>query len=806
VKKKSSVRLAIAASIVGFSVTSPQVILAASMLEEVIVTAQGREQNLSDVPVSVSVLSGETLNNFGVTSLQDVSERMPNVTIAAGPFDLINIRGVGSGNNGGFQQSVGTFVDGIYRSRSRGIHAALFDLERVEVLKGPQSTFFGANSVAGAISITTRKPGNEVDANASVLVGTDGEYNVELAGDLPVSDELSLRFAGRTNGMDGYLKTSQGDAPNRDAMQFRFSAAYNPSDTFSSDFRVDYSESETEGALAYQLVGCPVPDGFPSGTACSLALLNNNGVIEDKLDENSDTGLDFIDFEFFEIAWTNTFDIGASSQLIFKTGYYDHDSKARFTGIPFPNAPQAPLPPFLGGLPGVIDPFPLNLNEEYDQFSQEIRFQSDTGGKFDYMVGAYYSKADLYYENVPGFFFNDFGFLAANVVLPGFLANAPADVVAATQPLWSTHTIAPGDLFAGLLTNTAEDTTYSAFLAFTFRPMDDLTINLGGRYTEFEKKANRVSIFGRTDGNLSSFVPLNVADDFVLRLTLGGTPADFSPNTRTDSDFMPSLSVQYDFNDSVMGYASFSEGFKAGGFSAANDPGQFEPEFVDAYELGIKGSFMEGRLQANFTYFLNEYKDLQEASVVAQGVTLVSVVRNAAESESSGFEFDGGFIVNDMLSFTANVALLTSEYKNFPNAACNMRQAIEAGGSAEPCLQDLDGKKRAYSPEWSGNVSARLTLPVKSFELTIEPSVYFTDDLFLSAEADPWLAQEAYSKIDLRIALTPDDEKWSVAFIGKNLNDEITASAAAAVTNSDGSGRFIADRGRSFAIQLTMGL
>ena len=152
-------------------------------LEDITVTAQGREQSLDDVPVSVSVVVGENLDNFSINSLEDVAVRLPNVNIATAPFDSLNIRGVGSGTNGGFQQSVGVFVDGIYHGRNKSSQIALFDIDRVEVLKGPQTTFFGANSIAGALNITTRTPGDAFDYNISALYGTDGEYNLE--GDLP---------------------------------------------------------------------------------------------------------------------------------------------------------------------------------------------------------------------------------------------------------------------------------------------------------------------------------------------------------------------------------------------------------------------------------------------------------------------------------------------------------------------------------------------------------------------------------------------------------------------------------------------
>ena len=163
---------------------------------DIIVTAQRREQRQQDVPVSVTVVGGETLARESLLDLADVADRQANVRITPGPFDQLNIRGVGSSNNTGFEQSVATFVDGVYRSRPRAIRAALFDVERVEILKGPQTTFFGNNAIAGALNITTRKPGSSFEANATALYGSHEEYNLEAGLTVPVADSLSFRWRG----------------------------------------------------------------------------------------------------------------------------------------------------------------------------------------------------------------------------------------------------------------------------------------------------------------------------------------------------------------------------------------------------------------------------------------------------------------------------------------------------------------------------------------------------------------------------------------------------------------------------------
>lgn len=758
-------------------------------LEEITVTAQRKEERLKDVPIAVSVLSGERMDDFGITSFQDVSEHLPNVNIVTGPTDYLNIRGVGSSTNLGFEQSVGTFVDGIYHSRARSSQVSLFDISRVEVLRGPQTLFFGANSIAGALNITTRRPGDAFGYNLSALYGTDDEYRLGVGMDIPLTDMLNIRIAGRISGMDGYIDTPQGDAPNRDNKQGRIYLAWEPSDSYQSDLRVDYGTSKSKGGLAYQLVGCPAPDGFV-GVGCANFLANNNGVIDDKLDYHSDTALGYLNFDFNEFVWTNTFTIGESSSLILKTGYYKHDSLSLFTGAPFPspNTGASGLPPFLGQLPGTIDPAPIHIDEKFDQFSQEIRLQSNTGSFFDYMVGAYYSKSNTSFHNYLGFFFMDFGFLTS--------INIPTTLIP--------HDIIPGDIIGGGVGAEAEDETKSVFAAFNFRPTDRLTVNLGGRFTRFEKLANRRYYFSRVDGNLDNWEEMNDASQTAFNLITGGDSSNFSPNSRIDDDFMPTLSIQYDITDSVMGYASYSQGFKAGGYSYANIPVTFDPEYVDSYEVGLKGFFMNYRLFAGINYFYNKYDDLQETAVMASGATFISVVRNAASSLSKGFEVDTTLLISDNLMFKANLATLNSKNESFPNGACTMQQQIAPGGSNVSCIQDLSGKDRGFSPSYSGNISAEYDLYIGSYKMRITPSVFFTDGFYLSSEADPWLYQDSYTKFNLRVSLSPSDEKWEVALIGKNLNDETTSSLAHSVFGSDGSARYIVGRPLSVALQFTI--
>lgn len=393
----------------------------------------------------------------------------------------------------------------------------------------------------------------------------------------------------------------------------------------------------------------------------------------------------------------------------------------------------------------------------------------------------------------------------------------------------------PGDHVSALLSNKQESETISAFGAVTLRPIDDLRINLGGRWSQIKKYATRLSERGTTDDLAEgTFVPYNADTQLLLNTLLLGDSQNFgggnAPGRRTDRDFMPSASIQYDVTPDIMLYGSYAEGFKAGGFSTANDSSSFDPEYVQAFEIGAKGITLDGDLSFGFSVFRNNFDDLQETVVqnllidIGGGntvSTINSVVRNVASSRSQGVELDLTLEVNEFLSFSTSVAYLDVKYLSYENAPCSQfQQASQAqdaqgnlvfDGSGAPVslcaqmggTQDLSGKRRAYAPEWSGNVAANLTYPVNdSLTVKFSPVLYFKSEHFLSAEADPLLSQDGFAKLDARLALS-SEAGWDLAVIGRNLTDKLTGSFASAVTGANGSTRYLVERPRSFAVQLS---
>lgn len=736
----------------------------------VVVTAQRREQREIDVPVSVTVADGEWIADNNINGLIDLSTRLPSVNIASAPgVTFLNIRGVGSGNNGGFEQAVGTFVDGLYRGRSRAAQAALFDVERVEVLRGPQTTFFGNNVIAGALNITTRKPEFEFGVNASVLYApTDGEYSTELGLNVPLSDELAIRVAGKLFGMDGYSYNEflDRDEPRQRDGIGRVSVRWEPSEAWSTNFRVDYGKMNDD--LAVETVNCPGdPIYGPTGGTCARYLGAGFPPIGDIDYESRNFGGTF-DYEFTELALDNDYDLGFAI-LTSTTGYFKHDAQNVADGAPLG------LPGFFG----IETTQVINLAEELEQFSQEIRLTSDTGGFLEYMVGAYYSHENL----------NSFQHVG--------LYQAPFGVIIGPPLAPNAH--------VSLRVRFLQDTdNWSVFSSVTANLTEQLALDIGARYSHVTKDILRDFTVGEggpipDDG---AFTPYSPAQQAAAAAFFNGDFGNYADPKRVDDRFMPSAKLTYKITPNSMVYFSFTKGFKAGGFAQAPSLVEFDEETVNAYELGYKASLFDGAVYTAITLFRSDYKDLQEATQrLVNGVTF-QTIDNAAGSRSQGVELSFNAKLSPNLSLRGDVSYLDAAYVDFPMAPCTVLQGVQIGGN---CFQDQSGNERGFAPEFSGGVGLSYAQPIfNDVELRIDPFVYFTSDFYQAATSDPLFEQPGYAKIDLRVGLGPEDRRWELAMVGKNLTDKATASFRNQIAGAPGSMWLNPERPRSLAVQASL--
>jgi iron complex outermembrane receptor protein len=743
---------------------------------DIVVTAQRRSQRLQDVPVAASVISGDFVMKQGIRDLTDLSTRLPGLKLGASTqSDFLSIRGISSGNAAGFEQAVGTFVDGVYRGRSRSARASLFDIERVEVLKGPQTTFFGNNTIAGALNITSRKPSHTFGYNANALYSpSDGEYNLEAGVTGPVTDTLSARVAAKFSGMNGYIYNSYTgeDGPHLRDFVGRISLLWEPTDTFTSNLRFDHARNRDRSTYNAELLDCPPPAPFAGPRGGCAAYINQYGLanVEDEANYRAATGPSNFRLNLSEFAWTNELMIGEHS-LTALTSYFNQGART------FISAQAVPV----AGLGGTVNANAYTTYEDYESFSQELRLQSPTGGFLEYMLGAYYLHGKLDMESYPATYGSTVGAAGAPVT------NAATPIV-------------------GVRNMDQTENTISVFASATVNFTERLKLNLGARFTNVHKKATR-----SVQAGIGLYIPdrdyIRVPADVEARLltALGFSMAPFTDPDTTYRDFMPSASLQYKLNSQITTYASYTEGFLAGGYTDTPTPQQFGAEHVKAYEIGIKGTALDRDITFNIDAFLSNYDDLQESFSFVSPIPpflSVSTVANVAKARSKGIEFNGTYRATDWLNFNADFAYMSTRFLRYPGAPCTGAQIVQLGGT---CTQDLSGRPRILSPKFAGVVGATITAPVgNDFTVGMNPQLYHSSSYFLNGSLDPQLKQRAYQKIDLRLDFGPADRHWEIAILGKNLTNKLSTTVGTTVAGSAGSVQIIPERARSIAISLTV--
>lgn len=743
---------------------------------DIIVTAQRREQRLQDVPVAVSVTTGAQISNLGIRDLQDLATRLPAVKISSQVVSsTINIRGVGSGQNVGFEQSVGTFVDGVYRGRSRSSQAGLFDVERVEVLKGPQSIFFGNNTIAGALNITTRKPGDHFGYNARTSYApSDDEYLLEAGVDLPVTPTLAVRLAGRASGMNGYIAnqfTGSTDPHLRDLIG-RVALRWTPTTNFESNFRFDRLHNRDTGTFSPDIRNCPPTAAYGVARgACAAYLALKGGVIDNQVDFRSDVGPSGFRLDLSEGVWTNRLDLGPVS-LNSITSYYDQHSATY-------NQSQPLAVPGVGTAPSRA---PFQELEHDTAFSQELRLESNSAGPVQYVAGLYYAKAHVVADDYTGVF-------------------AVPSVGAAGAPVTSAAT--PVVLYRNF---NQHETDRSAFGQLTVTIAPPLKLAVGVRYTNVNKRAFRDEFAGTTTAPIPGpdFTQFDPATQLKVMAAGGVSKANYAQPNRDYNKFMPSANLQLKLTPTINTYASYSKGFKAGGYAVTGNPFQFDSESANAFEIGSKGSLLNRRLFFALDGFYTKYNNLQEAiATFNSSGQVVASVGNAAQSTSKGIELSLSYQHSSYVSVGFEGSYLVSRYNSYPNGQCTALQLLLAPGGR--CVQDLSGRTRPFAPRFSGAFNASLGAPVgDDLAVRFEPSLYVTAGYYTDPTIDQLAYQPHYAVADLRISFGRQDRHWELALIGKNLNQSKVSDATRPFGGSPGTQIVVLNRARSVAISLSI--
>ncbi|BFM15323.1 TonB-dependent receptor [Maricurvus nonylphenolicus] len=752
-------------------------------LEEIVVTAQKRAQGLQDVPISISAVTGEKIADMGIRDLEEVALYTPNVTINPGQASPnIFIRGIGSGTNAGFEQSVGLYVDGIYSGRGELANVPfLMDVERVEILKGPQGTLFGKNTIGGAINVTSAKPTSDFEGYVEGLYEAEiGEqiYTGVVSG--PLTENLGARIAFRHSETDGWVEntTNGREGPDNNENFVRTTLVWDAAEDLEVIAKYEYGEFDRDGSNReiYQTsaAGAPVyPDSVLNDKA-QMDFTETNA-------SRTHTGSVTVNYALGDITLTSI------------SGYSAYDRTRAEDADQSPN-------PALGRI----------RHDDYEQYSQELRLVSPGGETIDWIAGVYWQASTLEVNRE----FIDFDL--------NELTNGGAAPLAIAAPL-----ALIGD--AQYLTEFDQETDgASAFAQATWNINEEFRVTLGLRYDEetkeLDKRAYMTEAYGLGIGAGASPVLPVGGGQFVVVEDL--RTHEFTDLERDSEQWTWSFNTQWDITPDVMAYFSASTGFKSGGFDEAYSgsdetvrvvtmPGfvevgnadsrantsdilEYEDEEVLNFEVGAKMSLLDGAAELNVAVFRSEFDDMQVSALVGD----VFRVSNAGKSISQGLELDGRWRLSESWTLSGSVAYLDATYDEFDTAPCTVPQSVAYSGSGS-CTQDLEGETLLYSPEYAANLSLEyVTFLTDQLELRNVVDVNYQDEFYSALDLDPNTKHDSATKVNLRIALSDVDEQWSVALIAKNITDKETTNFNNDVPfTATGTYFGIKDRPRTIAIQ-----
>ncbi len=757
------------------------------LLEEIVVTAQKRAESLQDVPIAVSAVSGAKIAEAGIQGMEDLSAYVPNFNLFINPGggspSSIFIRGIGSGNNLAFEQSVGMFVDGVYTGRSQQYLVPFLDVASVEVLKGPQGALFGKNTVAGAMIINSAKPTDELEAEIRVHhefeYGTQ-EYVGMVSG--PLGDRVSGRLAAKVRDAGGYMDNlaRNSEEPEVESMGLRGSLLFDATDNVQIYGKIDYSEVERTGSNA-QLTNL---NGNFRGILQHRDALTplEDGQFDDKTTSNSFRP-EGADLESLNATVQVDWELGGLT-LTSLTSYSEYETVSILDGD-FSNIL------FLEQSP----------DEEFEQFSQELRLSSPGGETVDYIVGAYFESQDLSAVTITEF---NLAALSAQ--------NIPGSPVPAIQ--------------LGIMTPYKQDSeTTAVFGQLSWNFAEQWSLTAGLRYSQDEKDAALGLVL--TEFQSTNLLPNPSFERIIATNLLRRAEFDIADD-RSSSNLSYSANLAWDYSDNGMAYLRIARGFKTGGFNASLGvaaplaPGEVPEEFeyddeeVNSIELGAKMTLLSGAAELNLAAFYTELTDLQVSSFVDSGF----VVGNAAESTSKGIEAEMRWAAAPFLNFSLALAYLDSTYDDFPGAPCTAAQFLQGDGSGDAAdiaavtaagcqgytgggtgTTNLAGQVAGRAPEISGTFISNLILPVgETMLFRASVDVQYEDELNDRASQN---YQDAYFKVNARLGLASKDQIWAAALIAKNLTDEITYGNGGGVGFFTGSWFKNRQEPRTVALDLT---
>ncbi len=710
-------------------------------MEEIIVTSQRRAENMQSVPVAVTAFSGDALDDMGIVDIKGITERTPGFTM--GVFNpgqpQYYIRGIGSNEDGaGGDQSVIVFVDEVYIGRSAGSDLDLFDLERVEVLRGPQGTLFGKNVIGGAVSLVTKKPSEETEVKFEGTAGNLGALTFRGLASGPIADNAYAKFSFSSRRRDGYLKSQIDRFPeffpgasgnllgkfdqldvNTDS--FRGALRFTPTDRMEINLTANHSTMDRAGP-SYRSIG---PGGLPF--IADAALLSG---YEGRHHENLLEDPGFSKNDIWGITARLDYDIGDAMTFTSLTSYRDVEAEQQwFLGTDNLAALRLSTNALGSAQPALVGS--NDYTDDSETFTHEFRL-TGSWERLNYVTGLYYlnEKTDRNERNSVGLRY--------------------ADGMGGVDESRSVASIDGGDEQGN------ETDSYAVFGQVTFDLTQTIAISLGGRQTWEEKDISRI-------GTPAGLVPGRIFDF--------ETGEDWSA-------FTMRAGLEWQATDDIFLYATISEGFKSGGYQGlANSEliaiTPFDPEEATLYEVGIKSEWWDNRVRINAAVFTTDYKDLQILQLLVPedavpGTSGSLITQNAADADIEGVEVEFTIAPTDNLTIQGAYTHLHTEFANF---------FIPSGfrppdlGGATPV--DRTGNELRNAPKHAFNVLVRYDwLFGNGGALSLQGDWRYKDKAYQDPDVFDWAAVPSYDVVDFRASYLWPGANFETTLWMQNAFDE----------------------------------
>nr|WP_321440703.1 TonB-dependent receptor [uncultured Hyphomonas sp.] len=732
----------------------------------VTVTARRKEESLKDAPVAITALSGEALDDYAVNDFVDLSSQVPTMIAgraASGSSASIFLRGVGStALSAGFDQSVSFNIDGLPMSRGREISMPQYDIQRVEVLKGPQALFYGKNTTGGLISVVSNDPTDTFEASGKVGYGFEAQERYGegvISG--PLTDTLGGRFAFRVSDYDGAFDNSAAETyldplgmerhrleEHRgfgETASGRLTLAFEPSDTFNLKLKVGASQQKDGGPtdVLERICGAgrTVPmsaNGVPpspnadcrvNGVSDSSSLPRQVAEANYRYAGNGDM---YADFSSAYSVLTGKLNLpGVDVESI--TSYYRFIQKD------------------LNNVSGEAYPASFSQKADFNQFSEELRFTTTSDGPFNSTFGLFLSKSEFEFNT------------------DAYIFIVPIDPATGTYTSFKRN-------------NGFDGQTVSLFYEGSYAFTDQWELSAGARWSREERDSYQDSL---------------PASSFFAAFFPGGIHFD---DKFEDENVSPQVTLRYRPSSNVSYYAAYKEGFKAGGYNISQaitpvstaEAGKYGSETAKGFEAGVRSVLFNDTLSLNATVFHYLYEDLQVQVFDPASVSLIA--DNAGELTTQGIEIDFNWVPDAVegLSVRGAFAYNDVEYDKF------IGQCFSGQTIAQGCNQDLVGgvyQSQVYSgrtppkaPETAGRLGATYEFPVGQYNASLSGDVSYTGEYNFTDTLRPDAVQDAYTKLDLSARVSSPDDSWTLSLIGRNLTEEFVVTSANDIPFTGGTG------------------